>query len=230
MTLHHFINEILGQGKKENQTPLNVEKTPSKRTRKIQKIQKICIDMAIDIVKAGEGGLFVIGETKNYSILFPNLFENTTTTIFDKGMDKVLVKLGQIDGAIVIDSGGKIKAYGAHLTRQIAHPGHGTRHAAAKGISVQPGVTAVLASQEDKMVRIFKGGVQMVEINPHTKGVETHLDKIVNFINKPEAALVTGAAVGSTVLGVALLPGIVVFAGGYLLASKIFGLAKDTRK
>lgn len=201
----------------------------SPKLKNLPKIQKKCIDMAVDIVKAGEGGLFVIGETKNYSTLFPDLFENTDTTVFDKGMDKVLVKLGQIDGAVVIDSKGKVKAYGAHLTRQIVLPGKGTRHAAAKGISQQPGVTAVLASQEDKVVRIFKNGLQLVEINPYTKGVETHMNKIVNFINKPEAAIVTGAAVGSSVLGVALLPGVVVFAGGYLIASKIFGLTKDAK-
>lgn len=201
-----------------------------KKLKKIQQIQKLCIDMAIDIVKAGEGGLFVIGETKHFSTLFPNFFEGQNISVFDKGMNKVLVKLGQIDGAVVINSSGKILAYGAHLSRQAPLQGHGTRHAAAKGISTQPGITAVLASQEGKVVRIFKNGVQLIEINPYTKGVETQMDKVVSFINRPEAALVTGAAVGSTVLGVALLPGIVVFAGSYYIANKIFNFAKDAKK
>jgi DNA integrity scanning protein DisA with diadenylate cyclase activity len=183
--------------------------------------------MAGEIVKAGEGGLFVVGETKYYSKLFPPIFDQADVTIFDKGMEKVLIKLGQLDGAVVINSEGKINAYGAHLTRQVIHSGHGTRHAAAKGISMQPGVTAILASEEGKVIRIFKNGVQLVEINPYTKGVDSHMSKIVHFINRPETALITGAAVGSSVLGVALLPGIVVFAGSYLIASKLLNLAKN---
>ena len=201
-----------------------------KKLKRVQQIQKLCIDMAIDIVKGGEGGLFVIGDTKHFSTLFPNFFEGQAINVFDKGMNKVLVKLGMIDGAVVIDSTGKILAYGAHLSRQSPLQGHGTRHAAAKGISTQPGITAVLASQEGKVVRIFKNGVQLIEINPYTKGVDSQMDKIVSFINRPEAALVTGAAVGSTVLGVALLPGIVVFAGSYYIANKIFNIAKDSKK
>lgn len=201
--------------------------TDPEKLEKIQQIQKKCIQMAGEIVKAGEGGLFVIGETKHYSTLFPPLFEKSNVTLFDKGIDKVLVKLGQIDGAVVIDPEGKIKAYGAHLTRQIVHSGHGTRHAAAKGISMQPGVTAILASQEGKTIRIFKNGVKLVEIDPYTKGVENHTTKIVQFINRPETALVTGAAVGSSVLGIALLPGIVVFAGSYLIAKKLFNMTKN---
>lgn len=229
-----LLGMITGMGQTTLQTQTNemavITRTVNpKKLKKLQQIQKLCIDMAIDVVKAGEGGLFVIGDTKHYSTLFPNFFENQKASVFDKGMNKVLVKLGQIDGAVVIDSSGFIKAYGAHLARQSPLPGHGTRHAAAKGISMQPGITAVLASQEGKVIRIFKNGVQLIEINPYTKGVDTQMDKIVNFINRPEAALVTGAAVGSSVLGVALLPGIVVFAGSYYIANKIFKLAKDAK-
>lgn len=231
-----MLDFITGVTRMHDRTEKTVDAYPSHsyisptKLKKVQKIQKVCIDMAIDIVKAGEGGLFVIGETKNYHTLFPEFFETNNVTVFDKGMDKVLVKLGQIDGAVMIDSKGRVRAYGAHLTRQIAMPGNGTRHAAARGISQQPGITAVLASQEHKVVRIFRNGIQMVEINPYTKGVDTHMNKIVNFINKPEAAIVTGAAVGSSVLGVALLPGVVIFAGGYLIASKIFGLTKEAKR
>lgn len=231
-----FLSMITGTGQtqlqmdaKEFAKLTKITESP-KKLKRVQQIQKLCIDMAIDIVKAGEGGLFVIGETKHFSTLFPNFFEGQNVTVFDKGMNKVLVKLGQIDGAVVINSAGKILAYGAHLSRQSPLQGHGTRHAAAKGISTQPGITAVLASQEGKVVRIFKNGVQLIEINPYTKGVETQMDKVVSFINRPEAALVTGAAVGSTVLGIALLPGIVVFAGSYYIANKIFNFAKDAKK
>ncbi len=200
-----------------------IENPPSS----IEKIHQHCIDMAGDIVKAGEGALFVVGDTQKYNTLFPNFFDGKKHSIFDKGMDKVLVKLGQIDGAIIIDPEGYIRAYGAHLTKQKVHPGHGTRHAAAKGISLEPGITSILASEEAKVVKIYRNGVQLVELNPYTKGVDSQFTKIAQFINKPEAAIVTGAAVGSSVLGVALLPGVVVFAGGYLIAKKIFGMAKE---
>ena len=190
-------------------------------------VEKVCIDVAMEVAKEGEGCLIVIGETKNYDLLFPNFFEKTTVNALDKGMNKVLAKLAQIDGAVIISPDGAIQAYGAQLKSQSPVAGHGTRHAAAKGISLD-GNIAILASEEDKKVKIFKQGVPLVEINPYTKGVENQVSKIVNFINRPEAVAVTGAALGSSVLGIALLPGIVVFAGSYYIAKQLFKLARGT--
>lgn len=184
----------------------------------VERIQQVCLSIAMDVAAKGEGCLIVIGKTTSYSELFPNFFQKSSINVTDKGMDKVLVQLAQIDGAIVIDQKGFVQAYGARLTKSSSHHGSGTRHSAAKGISEEKGTLAILASEEDHVVRIFKGGKQVVEINPHTKGVKNHLDKVVDFVNSPEGAVAAGAAIAIPLLGI---PGVIVFAGSYYVAKNL---------
>ncbi len=194
----------------------------SSASNKLEQIQEICIDVAMEVARNGKGCLIVVGDTDSYNTHFPNFFEKSKTTIFDDGMQKVLVKLAEIDGAIVVDSKGRVKAYGARVTRQSTHLGSGTRHAAGKGVSEEKGIVSVLASEEDKMIKIFKDGNQLVEINPFTKGVDSHVSKVVGFINSPEGAMATGAAMAIPFLGI---PGVIVFAGSYYVARNLFKFA-----
>lgn len=201
---------------------INGTHNPSK---KIQKLQRLCVDTAMELTRQSDGGLIVIGDTRAYKTIYPNFFKNQRVNALEPGMRKVLLKLAALDGAVILDPQGNVKAYGAHVLEQTPHPGFGGRHAAAKGISKQ-GCLAILASRESKMVKIFKNGIALVEFNPLTKGIENHVSKIVSLVNKPEAAVVTSAAVGSSVLGIALLPGIIVFAGSYYLAKQMFRMSQ----
>lgn len=176
----------------------------------------------MEVAKSGEGCLFVIGKTKKYSELFPNFFKNGKISVMDKGMDKVLIPLSQVDGAVVLDSDGILKAYGVRLTKSSSHAGHGTRHSAAKGISSEKGVIAVLASEEDKVVRIFRAGRETVEIDPFKKGVKNNLTKVLDFVNTSDGALAAGTAVAFPFVG----PGIILFAGSYYVAKNFLGLGK----
>ncbi|MFH0714245.1 MAG: DNA integrity scanning protein DisA nucleotide-binding domain protein [Candidatus Diapherotrites archaeon] len=208
--------------REERSRIVDIVQKKSSASSQYESIQETCIEVAMEVARGGEGCLLVVGDTDSFNTHFPNFFEKSKSTIFEEGMDKVLVKLAEIDGAIVVDSKGKIKAYGARITRQSTHRGSGTRHAAAKGVSEEKGIVSILASEEDKMVKIFKDGNQLVEINPFTKGVDSHVSKIVRFVNSPEGALATGAAVAIPFLGI---PGVIVFAGSYYVARNLLKFA-----
>ncbi|KHO55677.1 MAG: hypothetical protein QT12_C0008G0018 [archaeon GW2011_AR21] len=194
-----------------------------KKLSKFEKSQALCIQISSELAKKGKGALIVVGNTKSYKTLFPNFFRNNNTSIFQKGMEKVLMQLAELDGALVISEDGIVKAYGAMLTKSSTFKGAGTRHSAAKGISAERNIVAILASEEDKLVRIFKNASLSAEINPHTKNVENHVSKVVRFVNTPEGAVAAGAAIAIPFLGI---PGVVVFAGSYYVVRNILKLAK----
>lgn len=200
---------------------------PVGKQSRLEKVQKECIEIAMEVARQGSGALIVIGKTKHFKVLFPNFFENSKISVLEKGMEKVLVKLAQIDGALMVNPNGIVKAYGALITKQSTHQGFGTRHSAAKGISMLPNTTSILASEETHAVKIFKEGVQLVEINPHTKGVEKNVSKVVSFINSPEGAVAAGAAIAVPFVG---LPGVIVFAGSYYVAKHLLKLAGSNKK
>ncbi len=196
-------------------------KTVDEETKK--KVYEAVLDTAILIAKKNEGGLIVIGNTNQYECHFPNFFKRKKFYITDDGMVEVLSKLGIVDGAIVIDPDGRIKAYGARILKQEAEKGFGTRHSAAKGISKE-GHLAILASEQDKVVRIFKEGNKVMEINPHTKTVEKNVSKIVKVLTKAETAGLIAGAAAVPIIGI---PGVIVFGGSYLVSKTLLGMIKE---
>ncbi|MCC7552411.1 DNA integrity scanning protein DisA nucleotide-binding domain protein [Candidatus Micrarchaeota archaeon] len=195
----------------------------SKEEELKKKVYEAAIDTAILIAKKGEGGLIVIGKTKDYECHFPNFFENKKFYITDNGMTEVLSKLGIVDGAIVLDPDGRIKAYGARILKQETAKGFGTRHSAAKGIS-NSGCLAILASEQDKVVRIFKEGNKVMEINPHTKTVEKNVSKIVKILTKTETAGLIAGAAAVPIIGI---PGVIVFGGSYFVSKTLLGMIRE---
>jgi len=196
-------------------------KTTDEKTKK--KVYEAAIDTAILIAKKDEGGLIIIGETKFYDCHFPNFFERKKFNILDTGMVEVLSKLGIVDGAIVLDADGRIRAYGARILKQETAKGFGTRHSAAKGISKE-NCLAILASEQDKVVRIFKKGNKVMEINPHTKTVEKNVSKIVKLLTKSETAGLIAGAAAVPIIGI---PGVIIFGGSYFVSKKILGMIKE---
>lgn len=209
-------------------------KTKKTRTPKeihLKKIEAEALEVMLQVARKGEGGIMVVGEIKpkHYSCLFPNFFKDKKISIFDKGMKEVLSKLAIVDGAVIIDTNGMVTAYGTRLTVQKTELGYGTRHSAAKGISTT-GMVAILASEQDRVVRIFKAGKKIMEINPHTRNVEKNINKIVKILNSPEVSAIAAGAVGSALLAgstAAVLPGVILFGGGYLISQKLMGMIKQ---
>ncbi len=202
----------------------------SKPNPELEKVQEVCLEVALEVAKDGEGGLIVIGNAVKFEKHFPNFFEGQSINVRDRGMNKVLKKLAEIDGAVVVGTDGAIKAYGVRILEQAAQAGNGTRHSAAMGVSKDTNVLAILCSEEDKKVKLFRNSKQIAQINPFTKGVENNIYKVVNVVNKPEALIVAGSAIAAPLLGIALLPGVIIFSGSYYVAKNIMNFTQRTQQ
>lgn len=208
-------------------------------TSLMKKIEKAIIEVAIDVAKLGEGALFVIGCDVKYDLLFPDLMSKKKMSIFQKDFKRALIKIATLDGAVIIDEKGYVQAYGAHIKNSLPFPGYGTRHAAARGASKKDAI-AVLVSEEEKIIRIFRKGNLYLEINPFAKNIEKNVPNIVNALDQKVidkistmagagaglASAGTAAALGG--LGIVVLPGVFIFmsvagtaAGSYFLIRRI---------
>jgi hypothetical protein len=179
-----------------------------------KKIEEIVIRAAIEIAKTGEGALFVIGDKVEYEKLIKQRFEHVN--VFENGAYKILKGLAVIDGAVVIDKRGNLVDYGVLIKKTKAFIGYGTRHAAALTAS-QRGNTAILVSEEERKVKIFKDGRYLMQIDALEKNVEKKVPMISGILESVGAGLLgtIGTAAIAPTLGVALIPGIILFGGSY---------------
>jgi DNA integrity scanning protein DisA with diadenylate cyclase activity len=182
--------------------------------KKIQEIEELIIKIALEIAKSGEGCLFVIGEDVKYESLIKKKF--TKLNIFEKGAEKILKGLAVIDGAIVLDRKGNLIAYGALIKNTKAFIGFGTRHAAALTAS-REGRISILASEEERKVKVFKDGKYIMQIDALQKDVKKSASTASKILESTGAGFIgtLGAATLAPTIGVALLPGIIIFGGSY---------------
>jgi hypothetical protein len=127
-----------------------------------------------------------------------------------------------IDGAIIINSEGIVQDYGAMIKKTKPLLGYGTRHAAAITASKNNN-TAILCSEEEKKVKIFKNGKYLMQLDTLEKGIEKDTQKIVTMLETIGAGFIgtVGVATIAPTLGIALLPGVVIFGGSYYAIKKI---------
>ena len=186
----------------------------------MKKIEEKILKVAIEIAKQGEGALFVIGDKVEYERLLKQKFE--AFSVFDKGAEKILKSFGIIDGAVIIDKKGIVKEYGVMIKKARAFVGYGTRHAAAMTASKKRN-TAILCSEEEQKVKIFKNGKYIMQIDALQKNVEKSVPRISTMLESLGAGLLgtIGAASLAPALGIALIPGVLVFGGSYYAIKKI---------
>ena len=179
-----------------------------------KKIEQEILKVAIDVAKKGEGALFVIGTKVNYERLLKQKF--TSFNILEKGSRKILTSLAMIDGAVIIDKKGNVKAYGAMIKKTRAHKGYGTRHAAALTASKNNN-TSILCSEEEKKIKIFKNGRYVMQIDALEKNIEKQTNSIATMLETIGAGFIgtIGAATLVPTLGISLIPGVIVFGGSY---------------
>ena len=79
------------------------------------------------------------------------------------------------------------------------------------------GNIAILVSEEERKVKIFKDGKYMMQIDSFQKDVEKQIPMMTKVLESTGAGLIgtIGTAVLAPTLGIALIPGIVVFGGSY---------------
>lgn len=191
-------------------------------------VYKILLPIAKEIARQKEGALFVIGPKnkfrKKYEPLFPQILNKHKLN--DPGMDKVLIKLAAIDGAVLISNAGEILAFGAKLKGSKPVRGYGTRHAAASGITHKvQGSTAVLVSEEVNWVKVFKEGNIILETDSEDtpKSLERSM---ISFLNDGDTALLTAGGISAAILGGAAVAPIMVVGGTYLAIKTATGLIK----
>jgi len=135
------------------------------------------IDLAVELGYEGVdgksiGAIFVIGDSERVMKLSRpisyNPFESSYANIMDENARSAIKALAKLDGAFVINNEGQIVAVSRYLdapTTGIEIPkGLGARHIAAASITKNTDAIAVVLSETDKKVRLFKNGILMTEI------------------------------------------------------------------
>ena len=184
-----------------------------------KKLEETLIQVGLKIAKRHEGALFVVGNTK-----YKALIDQSIPSFKAIDNPKLLESLALIDGAVIIDKNGFVKAYGAMIKSNKTLKNFGTRHSAGLSASAK-GNLVVLVSQEDMKVKILKNGKMIMQIDALQKGVDKEVSQAVNLLESVGAGTVGTIGTGLLVpsLGLAFLPGILVFGSAYYLGKLIHG-------
>jgi len=179
------------------------------------KIQETLIQVGLRIAKRGEGALFVVGEVDykplvNQKVPPFNICENP----------KLLESLALMDGAVIINHEGVMRAYGAMIKSKKIFKNFGTRHSAAMSASMKEGNLAVIISEEDKKIRILKEGKMIMQIDALQKNIEKSVPRAVKILESIGAGTVgtIGTSLLVPALGITFFPGVILFGSAYYLA------------
>ncbi len=198
-----------------------------KKENLLKKIEEVLISVGIEVARKGEGALFVISDNCKYKRLLKQKFESFS--IFSPGAKKILLSLAIIDGAVVINKEGNVLDYGAKIESKKVFTGYGTRHAAAYSASLIKDSFCILVSQEEKKIKIFRAGKIVAQIDALEKNVEKKIKKANTFLESVGVGTLSTIGVSTLApgLGIAIVPGIVLFGLPYYLIKRYF---KDSFK
>lgn len=186
-------------------------------------VYETLMQVSLRIAKRGEGALFVVGDVE-----YKPLVDQTVPPFKIMSNPKLLESLALIDGAVVIGKDGMLKAYGVMIKSTRTFKNFGTRHSAALSASTKGNVVFII-SEEDRKVKIFRDGKVVMQIDALQKDVEKSIPGAMKILESVGAGTIGTVGAGLLVpgLGIALLPGIVVFGSVYylgkLLHQKFYG-------
>jgi DNA integrity scanning protein DisA with diadenylate cyclase activity len=137
------------------------------------------LDIAVELGQKGQkgknvGALFVVGDAgkvmnKSRALSY-NPFEKSHVHVGDPIVTVMLKEFSRLDGAFVISDSGKIVSAYRYLepaAEGVEIPkGLGARHMAAGAITRDTNTVAVVLSESDGLVRAFKGGRLLLELDP----------------------------------------------------------------
>ena len=192
-------------------------------SKKSKELEETLVQVGLRIAKRGEGALFVVGEVE-YKILI----DQNVPPFHAVENPKLLESLALIDGAVIINKNGLVEAYGAMIKSKFSFKNFGTRHSAALSASKKPGNLAIIISEEDRKIRIMKEGKVIMQIDALQKDVEKSVPKAMQFLESIGAGTIGTIGTGILVpsLGIALLPGVILFGSAYyigrLITQKIY--------
>jgi hypothetical protein len=182
-----------------------------------KKLEEVLIQVGLKIAKRGEGALFIVGDVEYKPLVDQNIppfkaMENP----------KLLESLALMDGAVLIGKDGYVYAYGAMIKSKKTFKNFGTRHSAALSASKNNNL-AIVISEEDRKLRILKNEKMIMQIDALQKNVEASVPAAVNLLESVGVgALGTiGTSLLVPSLGIALIPGIVLFGSAYFISKII---------
>src|SRR3989344_670216 len=192
--------------------------------KKLKKLEEILIQVALRIAKRGEGALFVVGSKVDYK---PLIKQSVPPFEVIKN-PKLLESLALIDGAVIIDKNGMLKAYGVMIKSTKTFKNFGTRHSAGLSAS-KKGNIVIIVSEEDKKVKILKNEKMIMQIDALQKNIEKSVSNAVNLLESIGAGTIgtIGTSLLMPSLGIAFFPGIIIFGSTYYLGkilTKKFGI------
>lgn len=179
-----------------------------------KKLEEVIIEVGLKVAKRSEGALFVIGNVE-----YKPLVDQTIPPFNVTENPKLLESLALMDGAVIIDKKGFMRAYGVMVRSKKTLKNFGTRHSAAFS-AAKNGNTVIVVSEEDKKIRILRNEKIVMQIDALQKNVEKSVPSAVQALESIGAGAIgtVGAGILVPSLGLALLPGIVVFGSAYYLA------------
>jgi DNA integrity scanning protein DisA with diadenylate cyclase activity len=137
------------------------------------------LNVTIELGKKGQkgsqvGALFVVGDAGHVMngsrALSYNPFEKSHVDVGDPIVNVMLKEFSRLDGAFVISDSGKIVSAYRYLepsTEGVEIPkGLGARHMAAGAITRATEAVAIVLSESDGLIRAFKEGTLMFELDP----------------------------------------------------------------
>jgi DNA integrity scanning protein DisA with diadenylate cyclase activity len=136
-------------------------------------------EVAIELGQKGQkgkpvGALFVVGDAgkvmnKSRPLSY-NPFEKSHVHVGDPIVNVMLKEFSRLDGAFVISDSGKIVSAYRYLepsAEGVDIPkGLGARHMAAGAVTRDTNAVAIVLSESDGLVRAFKGGELILELDP----------------------------------------------------------------
>jgi DNA integrity scanning protein DisA with diadenylate cyclase activity len=137
------------------------------------------LEVAVELGKKGQkgepvGALFVVGDAgkvmnKSRPLSY-NPFEKSHVHVGDPIVNVMLKEFSRLDGAFIISDSGKIVSAYRYLepsAEGVDIPkGLGARHMAGGAITRDTNAISIILSESDGMVRAFKGGELILEIDP----------------------------------------------------------------
>lgn len=190
-----------------------------------------CIELSY---KQPEGCLFAIEarspKRKYYAPANLEIFkrDGSRLSVFNSKDRIVIHKLASLDGAMIINRGGELMHFGATLIHSRNFLGHGKRHAFALGTTARAnGVICILASEEDRMIRAFKNGVPVFELDSEDRVPLTTRRKLVELLTSRVTSLVIASGIAASILTVNPVPALVTISGTQIITYAGFEKARQ---
>ena len=182
--------------------------------KKLKRLEEVLIQIGLRIAKRGEGALFVIGDVEYKPLVDQkvppfNVIENP----------KLLESLALMDGAVLISKDGMMKAYGIMVKAKKTFKNFGTRHSAGLSASLGKENTVFVVSEEDRKIRILREGKMVMQIDALQKNVEKSVSNAATILESIGIGTIgtIGTGLLAPSLGIALLPGVILFGSAYYL-------------